>query len=43
MTDSATPDHIRRLETEIERRLAVRFNVLRVEFDRIRLETDRRW
>jgi hypothetical protein len=31
------------LETEIERRLAERFNGLREEFDRLRLESDRRW
>jgi hypothetical protein len=32
-----------RLEAEIERRLAERFAALRDEFDRLRLETDRRW
>ena len=43
MTDSAPPDRLRVLETEIERRLAERFAALRDEFDRLRLETDRRW
>jgi hypothetical protein len=32
-----------RLEAEIERRLAERFAALRDEFDRLRLEADRRW
>jgi len=32
-----------RLEAEIERRLLERFAALRDEFDRLRLETDRRW
>lgn len=31
------------LESEIERRLAERFAALREEFDRLRLESDRRW
>lgn len=32
-----------RLEAEIERRLSERFAALRDEFDRLRLESDRRW
>lgn len=43
MTDPTPPDRLRVLETEIERRLAERFAALRDEFDRLRLETDRRW
>jgi hypothetical protein len=43
MTDATPPDRLRVLETEIERRLAERFAALRDEFDRLRLETDRRW
>ncbi len=43
MTDPEAPDRARRLETEIERRLSERFAALREEFDRLRLETDRRW
>ncbi len=43
MTDSEAPDRAKRLETEIERRLSERFAALREEFDRLRLETDRRW
>lgn len=43
MTDPEAPDRLRMLETEIERRLAERFAGLRDEFDRLRLETDRRW
>ncbi len=43
MTDPEAPDRGRMLETEIERRLAERFAGLRDEFDRLRLETDRRW
>jgi hypothetical protein len=43
MTDPEAPDRLRVLETEIERRLAERFAALRDEFDRLRLETDRRW
>ena len=31
------------METEIERRLSERFAALREEFDRLRLESDRRW
>src|SRR5262245_10172817 len=34
---------LNRLEAEIERRLAERFAALRDEFDRLRLEADRRW
>ncbi|MGH9369307.1 MAG: hypothetical protein ACRD3M_16735, partial [Thermoanaerobaculia bacterium] len=34
---------LNRLEAEIERRLAERFAALKDEFDRLRLETDRRW
>ncbi len=36
-------DQLRRLEAEIERRLLERFAALRDEFDRLRLESDRRW
>jgi hypothetical protein len=36
-------ERLRLLETEIERRLSERFAALREEFDRLRLETDRRW
>ncbi|MGE5278580.1 MAG: hypothetical protein ACM3SU_16440 [Acidobacteriota bacterium] len=36
-------DILRRLEAEIERRLSERFAALREEFDRLRLEADRRW
>jgi hypothetical protein len=43
MADSEADDRLRRLETEIERRLSERFAALRDEFDRLRLETDRRW
>ncbi len=43
MTDSEAPDRAKQLETEIERRLSERFAALREEFDRLRLETDRRW
>jgi hypothetical protein len=43
MADSEAEDRLRRLETEIERRLSERFAALREEFDRLRLETDRRW
>ena len=43
MADSEAEDRLRLLETEIERRLAERFAALRDEFDRLRLETDRRW
>lgn len=43
MPDSEAEDRLRLLETEIERRLSERFAALREEFDRLRLETDRRW
>jgi hypothetical protein len=43
MADSEAENRLRRLETEIERRLAERFAALRDEFDRLRLESDRRW
>src|SRR5262245_5248897 len=43
VTDSPANDRARLLETEIERRLAERFAALRDEFDRLRMETDRRW
>jgi hypothetical protein len=43
MTDSESQDRAKLLETEIERRLSERFAALRSEFDRLRLETDRRW
>jgi hypothetical protein len=43
VTDSESSDRAKLLETEIERRLAERFNALREEFDRLRMETDRRW
>ncbi len=43
MTDSGNPDRLRVLETEIERRLSERFAALKEEFDRLRLEADRRW
>jgi len=43
MTESDAPDRAKLLETEIERRLSERFAALREEFDRLRLETDRRW
>ena len=43
MTDAEAEERRRLLETEIERRLAERFAALRDEFDRLRLETDRRW
>ena len=36
-------ERLKLLETEIERRLAERFAALREEFDRLRLESDRRW
>jgi hypothetical protein len=41
MADSE--DRLQRLEAEIERRLLERFAGLRDEFDRLRLESDRRW
>jgi hypothetical protein len=43
MPESESGDRLRLLETEIERRLAERFAALREEFDRLRLESDRRW
>jgi hypothetical protein len=43
MTESEAEERRRVLETEIERRLAERFAALRDEFDRLRLESDRRW
>jgi hypothetical protein len=43
MAESETPNRAKLLETEIERRLSERFAALREEFDRLRLETDRRW
>ncbi|HEY2797559.1 MAG TPA: hypothetical protein VGK26_06690 [Thermoanaerobaculia bacterium] len=43
MADSEAEDRLRLLETEIERRLSERFAALREEFDRLRLESDRRW
>src|SRR5262245_22569980 len=36
-------DRLKLLEAEIERRLVERFAALRDEFDRLRLESDRRW
>jgi hypothetical protein len=36
-------ERLRLLETEIQRRLSERFAALREEFDRLRLEADRRW
>ena len=36
-------ERLKLLETEIERRLAERFAALKEEFDRLRLEADRRW
>jgi hypothetical protein len=38
-----TDDRLKLLEAEIERRLVERFAALRDEFDRLRLESDRRW
>ena len=43
MAESEAEDRIQLLETEIERRLSERFSALREEFDRLRLESDRRW
>jgi hypothetical protein len=40
---SSTEDRLRMLEAEIERRLAERFAALKDEFERLRLESDRRW
>jgi hypothetical protein len=42
-TLSETEERLRKLEDEIERRLLERFAALRDEFDRLRLEADRRW
>src|ERR1700687_2788687 len=39
----AADDRLKLLEAEIERRLVERFAALRDEFDRLRLESDRRW
>ena len=36
-------ERLKLLETEIQRRLSERFSALREEFDRMRLESDRRW
>src|SRR6185295_11412358 len=36
-------ERLRRLESEIERRLVERFAGIRDEFERLRLESDRRW
>ena len=36
-------ERLKLLETEIERRLSERFAALKEEFDRLRLEADRRW
>jgi len=41
MSDSQ--ERLRLLESEIERRLVERFAALRDEFDRLRVESDRRW
>jgi hypothetical protein len=43
VTDTDAQERLRLLQTEIERRLSERFAALREEFDRMRLETDRRW
>lgn len=43
MAESEPEDRLQLLETEIERRLSERFAALREEFDRLRLESDRRW
>ncbi len=43
MSDPEAEERLRLLETEIERRLSERFAALREEFDRMRVETDRRW
>ncbi len=43
MAENEAEERLRLLETEIERRLAERFNALRDEFDRLRHESDRRW
>jgi hypothetical protein len=43
MAETEPEDRLQLLETEIERRLSERFAALREEFDRLRLESDRRW
>ena len=43
MAENEPEDRLQLLETEIERRLSERFSALREEFDRLRLESDRRW
>jgi len=43
MAENESEDRLQLLETEIERRLSERFSALREEFDRLRLESDRRW
>jgi hypothetical protein len=43
MAENEAEDRLQLLETEIERRLSERFAGLREEFDRLRLESDRRW
>jgi hypothetical protein len=43
MAENEAEGRLRLLETEIERRLSERFAGLREEFDRLRLESDRRW
>ena len=43
MAENEAGDRLQLLETEIERRLSERFAALREEFDRLRLESDRRW
>ena len=43
MAENEPEDRLQLLETEIERRLSERFSALREEFDRLRLEADRRW
>ena len=42
-TMSTPEERLRRLEAEIERKLLERFAALRDEFDRLRVESDRRW
>ncbi len=43
MVENEAEGRLQLLETEIERRLSERFAALREEFDRLRLESDRRW
>jgi len=43
MAQNDAEERLKLLETEIQRRLAERFAALREEFDRMRLESDRRW